>query len=256
MYGIVAPSEGGMYLEAGIHENVTLQKIEFGPAKEGGNINALKFVFANEAGELFEHMEFAINEQMHRDGGPRWGKTVDQLIENDYQNLGARIYHIASCFVSEQELTAFAQSFTATPIQANSPANAWKEYCKRVFQLFHNPPAQPGTPPTGKFLNVPLRIKVVYNKKGYTRFPGFVTKTNGFCERMDASPSTVHVTAKDKMRKPEPVANPDATSAAGGGWGAPAAEPAATQEPSANGQASGWGNDTGFQTFPAEQPGF
>lgn len=176
MYGISKDNSSRTvsYLPAGIHEDVKLDRITKEPAKEGSNQTTLRFHFSSN-GEKFVYSEFQVNEEMVKKYPGKF--SVEQALENAYNNLGDRIYHILASFVPQEAL--------------DFKSNSWDEFCDKVINIAGE-----------AFKPERFRIKVVYNKAGFTTFPNFPP----FIENITVSKTRLKINEKyDLMEKPKPT---------------------------------------------------
>jgi hypothetical protein len=154
MYGFDESTKiegGGNYIPAGIVENVVLQDVFYEPLKaDGDGDHVLKFLFADNTGATFNHIEFPIEYKRTLDMAKGWGKTsaeAEAFVRETYAAQGERIKHILSCFIPRDKCVFKANSF--------------KEFAEGVIALLGN--AHEG---------VEVRIKTVYKKNSsYTTFP-------------------------------------------------------------------------------------
>lgn len=184
-------------LKPGINENVKLTSITYGPsgAKEGAP-NALIFKFEGETGGTYEEKIFALDAERikknavdypkqhkadNKTKGYVKGKTITptEAVEIAVSRFNAKIKHIASKFIAEEEVIIKANNF--------------EDYSKQLINLLK-----------GK-LDVALRLKITYNAKNFYQLP-----FPPFIERMDAPAKMTINEQYDKIVKTEPDAEPQA----------------------------------------------
>ena len=147
MYGITEKTGALLNFNGGITENVTMTHIALEPAKEGSPSMVLRFFFQGESNELFTHTEFEINEANSRKNALNWRKDPEQVLKNEYENLGGRIKQILLSFIPESEI-----------LIPNS--ESWIKFGENIIALAGD-----------KYVGEKLRILLVYNKKNYLSFP-------------------------------------------------------------------------------------
>jgi hypothetical protein len=124
-----------MYMEAGIHENCKLDRVEVGVSINGNNFMA--FYFSDEQGQIVSHTEWE-------------PKGDDPLkVESKTNNLIERIKQIATKFMPVDAFIFEAKDFV--------------DFCKKTKFLLDK----------YGFVNKLVRIKVIYNSKGFTSLPGY-----------------------------------------------------------------------------------
>lgn len=142
----VVSSNNTKYLEAGIHENVKFTGVRMAESING-NIY-IEFKFEKDGKELI-HTEW---EPTLRPG------EVEEQVQNKATNQVTRITYILNCFYPKNMLT-FAGS-------------SYKEFATWVVNLLN-----------AANKDTLLRVKVIYNDKGYTALPSY--KTFAFIEPME-----------------------------------------------------------------------
>lgn len=146
MYGINKDTQvnESKYFDAGIHDEVTLEKVCYeNSKKDGTGKNVLAFHFKGKNGETFRHVEFPVD-------------ADDPKADSKFKNLGVRIKHILLRFVPEDQI-----------IIAN--VNSFEEYCNAVIALIGN-----------KNKETKVAIKLVYDDRGnlgFTKYVGFIANT-------------------------------------------------------------------------------
>jgi len=154
MYGFdeaTGEGKGGSYIPAGITENVTLKDILYEPLKaDGSGDDVLKFMFSDEHGASFTHIEFSIDPPKLKELCKTWGKNnseTESYIKQQFDAQGERIKHILSCFIPKDKCVFRASNF--------------QEFAEGVIKMVGD-----------TYVNVPCRIKTVYKKNSqYTTFP-------------------------------------------------------------------------------------
>lgn len=122
------------FIDAGIHENVEMTRVEFGISPKGKKF--LAFYFENAKGEKGSHTEWeAIAE------------TSEKLAEKEMNQM-SRIKQIALCFVPKEKFVFSAISF--------------EDFAKKVIEII-------GT----SYVGVKLRAKFVYSNGRYTSLPNY-----------------------------------------------------------------------------------
>lgn len=127
---------GSKYLEAGIHENVALQGAKTATSINGNNFLEIKF---EKDGKELTHTEW--------EPTPRPGATEEET-QKKATNQVSRIMQILKCFYPEEML-----AFSGT---------SYKEFITWVANLLNNADK-----------TKLVRVKVVYNQKGYTTLPNY-----------------------------------------------------------------------------------
>lgn len=166
------------FMDAGIHENVELTKIESGTSPNGNKF--LAFYFKNENGETGSHTEWEVTST---DPTQKAEKELNQI---------SRVKQIATCFMPS-ELFVFA-------------AKDFEDFANKTVKLLE-----------GKSTGVKLRVKFVYPKEtskftslpSYWRFR-FIERmdNNGFYGDKTAEKSTVKLLSMDRISRPKPDAIP------------------------------------------------
>lgn len=168
----------GAYMPVGINDNVTLANCEVLKSPQGRDY--IKFEFVNENGQIAQMTEWKNEKNM-------WIKTDDDLQQRDNQQFG-RILQILGSIAEnlpEVEFNSFAEMI-------NWVASVAKQYIP---------------------LNKKLRLKVIYDNKGYTK----VSNYGIFVEPMTTTESQIKLLKRDLLERPivadkEPATDPFGTS--------------------------------------------
>ena len=168
------PKNDVKFMNAGIHENVKLINVVKNVANNGSNF--LEFTFADENGSTMKHTEFEPT-------------TSSQNYEERVVKQMARILQILSVFFTKDQLVSGDLS----------TVNEFYQWVLNKYSVADN--------------TKQMRIKIVYNDRGYTTLPNYSTYT--FAESMDIAKenSKIRELSIDKFTRPvadkEPiVANP------------------------------------------------
>jgi hypothetical protein len=165
----------GNFMDAGIHENVEMVKVEYGKTP---NNEFIAFYFVGPKGEKLSHTEWKPKATANN--------TPEQLAEKELNQM-SRIKKIALNFLTKNEFVFSAHTFEA--------------FANKVVNLLGD-----------TFVGVKLRIKVVYSGK-YTSLPNYWKFP--FIERMDTIPADKSkikiLTGIDKMVR-EPDKTPTTTN--------------------------------------------
>lgn len=161
------------YMPVGINENITLKEVSVNVSPQGRNY--LEVIFQNSDGQTASMTEWKNEKNM-------WIKTDEELQSRDNQQFG-RILQIIDAINgghSDFEATSFLEMITW----------AKNEMTKNLG-------------PT------PLRLKVIYDKNGYTQ----VSKNGVFIEPMSTTESNIKLWKKDLLERPvvadkEPAMDP------------------------------------------------
>lgn len=147
------------YMPAGINENCVLKNAEFKMSPTGKPL--FQITFENEAGQTLPHTEWE----------PKmapWMKTEEEL-ENLMNKQYKRMLDILLCFYKDEEIDFNGEKFT--------------DFANYVVDKLNNADK-----------SVKLRIKVVYNKDGYTTLPNSVSRK--FIEPMSVTESEITIDPK------------------------------------------------------------
>ena len=161
------------YMPVGINENVTLKEVNVSKSPNGRDF--LEIIFENEQGQTASMTEWKNEKNM-------WVKTDEDLQNRDNQQFG-RILQVIDAVNgnhAEFEGSSFVEMI-----------NWVKQQLKTVQQA------------------TPLRLKVVYDKKGYTK----VSSLGKFVEPMNVEESQIKLWKNDLLERPvvadeEPAADP------------------------------------------------
>lgn len=156
------------YLEAGIHDNVRLDSVRVD--KSINDLNFIEFKFVAEDGRYMTHTEWE----------PRKSDMDnDESLQKKYDNQFSRMDQILQCFYPNDEDRVF-----------NS--ESFKELINWVADMLNKADK-----------SILLRIKVVYNDKGYTTLPKYAMYR--FIEPMSVVNENKSVIVKlniDRFEKP------------------------------------------------------
>lgn len=150
------------YMPVGINENVTLKEVNVLKSPQGRDY--LEFVFQNEDGQTASFTEWKNEKNM-------WIKTDEELQNRDNQQFG-RILQIVKCFKENPEFEgdSFAEMIN---------------WVKTVLTAI------------GEWDKQPLRLKVVYDKKGYTT----VSRNGIYVEPMSIEESQIKLWKNDLLER-------------------------------------------------------
>jgi hypothetical protein len=107
---------------------------------------------------------------------PKFG---EETFKQQTQNFNARMQHIASTLLGNDYDKKIQKS------------SSFAEYCNNFIEALR-----------GHFENVPLRMKFVFNKKGYITLPRF-TSNGGFIELASVNPTKLRITSFDTVEQPD-----------------------------------------------------
>lgn len=150
------------YMPVGINENITLKSVTVEKSPQGKDF--LRVTFENEAGQTAEFTEWKNEKNM-------WIKTDEDLQNRDNIQFG-RILQLINSFT------------TAPDVELNSFTDMIN-WVKATLDPFI--PA-----------NKKLRLKVIYDKKGYTQ----VSKYGTYVEPMDVKESQIKLFKNDLLERP------------------------------------------------------
>ena len=180
---------GGNYIPVGINENITLKEVNCNKTPQGRDF--LEIIFENEQGQTATMTEWK-NEKN------QWIKTDEDLQKRDNTQFG-RICQIIDCYY---------------PQRPDAELNTFVDMINWVKQML-----DPIIATKKK-----LRLKVNYDKKGYTR----VSQLGFFVEDMSVENSQIKIFKNDLMERPvvadkenndplnvPPAVTPDSESGAG-----------------------------------------
>lgn len=155
------------YMPVGINENVTLNAVNVMKSPQGRDY--IEFVFTNAEGQTASFTEWKNEKNM-------WIKTDEDLQRRDDQQFG-RILQVINCFYNE------APEFEG---------ENFVEMINWVKSVLEN------VKETAEWNKYPLRLKVVYDKNGYTR----VSSLGTFVEPMSIEQSQIKLWKKDLLERP------------------------------------------------------
>ena len=161
------------YMPVGINENVTLKEVNVSKTTQGRDF--LEIIFENEQGQTATMTEWKNEKNM-------WIKTDEDLQNRDNQQFG-RILQVIDA-VNGSHVDFEGNSFVEM-------INWVKQQLETIQQA------------------TPLRLKVVYDKKGYTK----VSSLGIFVERMSIEQSQIKLWKNDLLERPivadkEPAVDP------------------------------------------------
>jgi hypothetical protein len=165
-------------IEAGIHENVYLMPISTGKTNAGKAIVEFGLTFPSGRVILLSEYE-----------PTRFPEDSDMKYERNQRKALARLISISDVY---EELQA-EEMWDADATQSEK----MEQYATKLIAF------------EGR-KSIPLRIKLVYNKDGYLRFPNGINRkgenqaqSNVFMELMSAKPSQIVIKDTDNLTKPE-----------------------------------------------------
>lgn len=152
------------YMPVGINENVTLKDVTVEKTPNGRDF--IRIVFENEAGQTAEMTEWKNEKNM-------WIKTDEDLQKRDDQQFG-RLLQIVDSFGIRPEFegSSFLEMIT------------WVKDLLLKYKAMANNPK--------------LRLKVVYDKKGFTK----VSNLGVFVEPMTTEQSQIKLWKNDLLERP------------------------------------------------------
>ena len=150
------------YMPVGINENITLKEVSVEKSPQGKDF--LRVTFENEAGQTAEFTEWKNEKNM-------WIKTNEDLQNRDNLQFG-RILQLVNCFT------------TAPDVELNSFVDMIN-WVKSTVTPFISTKKK-------------LRLKVIYDKKGYTQ----VSKYGTYVEPMDVAESQIKLFKNDLLERP------------------------------------------------------
>lgn len=174
---------GSAYIPVGINDNVVLKEVNVNKSPSG--LDFLEIVF-EQNGATATMTEW-------KNTKSQWIKTDEELQNRDNLQFG-RIMQILNCYYSEIE-----------DVELNSFADMINWVKAKLTPMIAT--------------NKNLRLKVVYDNRGYTR----VSSNGIFVEPMDVKESQIVLTGRDKLTKPEIKADVESSD--------PLATPSSTPEP-------------------------
>ena len=160
------------YMSVGINDNVTLKEVNVNKSPQGKDY--LEFIFQNEEGKTASFTEWK-NEKN------TWIKTDEDLQNRDNKQFG-RILQIVKCFKNDPEFegSSFVEMIN---------------WVKTTLTTI------------GEWDKTPLRLKVIYDKKGYTT----VSKNGIYVEPMSTEESQIKLWKNDLLERPIVADNESST---------------------------------------------
>lgn len=160
------------YMPVGINDNVTLKEVNVNKSPQGKDY--LEFVFQDEEGKTASFTEWK-NEKN------TWIKTDEDLQNRDNKQFG-RILQIVKCFKNDPEFegSSFVEMIN---------------WVKTTLTTI------------GEWDKTPLRLKVIYDKKGYTT----VSKNGIYVEPMSIEESQIKLWKNDLLERPIVADNESST---------------------------------------------
>jgi hypothetical protein len=147
-------------MPAGTNENVKLVRVAYEPFKnDGTGDNVLKFEFKDEQNRSFTHNEWEIKPDRIKQNAQAWNTDYKDLLEKELASMSERIKHIMAAFMPYEDIKV--------------AGSTWAEFARAIIDNL-------GT----KFEDVPVRIKLILNKKDYCTFPK--RAINDFIVKMSA----------------------------------------------------------------------
>lgn len=153
------------YMNAGINEGVSIDKVEVKVSPNGNKMFDITFI--NEQGQTAVHTEWE----------PKmapWMKDKSDLERNQARQF-KKMLQILMCYYTDEQINFEGEDFMSFANYIATMLNAADKTKK-------------------------LRLKLVYNKDGYTTIPTTVDDT--FIEPMDVTESKIQITAKDIVVRP------------------------------------------------------
>ena len=177
------------YMPVGINENVTLKEVNVNKTENGRDF--LEIIFENEKGQTATMTEWKNEKNM-------WIKTDEELQKRDDQQFG-RILQVIDAVKGKHddfEGSSFVEMINWTKSQLD-----------RMIAV--------STSGTIEEIKMPVRLKVVYDKKGYTK----VSSLGTFVEPMGVEESQIKLWKNDLLERPvqadvEPAVDPLAGNSA------------------------------------------
>lgn len=160
------------YMPVGINDNVTLKEVNVNKSPQGKDY--LEFVFQDEEGKTASFTEWK-NEKN------TWIKTDEDLQNRDNKQFG-RILQIVKCFKNDPEFEG--SSFVEMINWVKTTLTTIGEWDKTL-----------------------LRLKVIYDKKGYTT----VSKNGIYVEPMNTEESQIKLWKNDLLERPIVADNESST---------------------------------------------
>ena len=152
------------YMPVGINENVVLNAVNVNKSPQGRDY--IEFIFTNAEGQTASFTEWKNEKNM-------WIKTDEDLQRRDDQQFG-RILQVINCFCQE------------TPEFEGESFFDMINWVKTTLDQIAEKDKQP------------LRLKVVYDKKGYTK----VSSLGTYVEPMSVEKSQIKLWKNDLLERP------------------------------------------------------
>lgn len=162
------------YLEAGIHEDVVLTDVKYGVTEKG--FEYLTFTFENKQGDKGTHTEYQVfSDKQYEAMLPEDRERFLEKIDNQKRRIG----QIVTTFVTRE--------------QYEFQANDFKTYAENIINILKD-----------SLNTVPVRIKFVYNNRGFTTLPSYWKYI--FIEPMTITKeqSKIRILSIDKMKRDVP----------------------------------------------------
>ena len=155
------------YMPVGINENITLKEVNVNKSPNGRDF--LEIIFENEQGQTATMTEWKNEKNM-------WIKTDEDLQRRDNQQFGRLLQIIDAVKDGHEEFegSSFVEMINWVKSQLNANLS------------------------TGGTLNHPVRLKVVYDKNGYTK----VSSLGVFIEPMSVKESQIKLWKNDLLERP------------------------------------------------------
>ena len=153
------------YMPVGINENIMLKEVNVNKSPQG--LDFLEIIFENKDGQTVTMTEWKNTKNM-------WIKTDEDLQRRDNQQFG-RILQVIYCYYPEKQVNFEGSSFVEMINWVKQTLDAVTE--KKAY---------------------PLRLKVIYDKKGYTT----VSKNGIFIESMNVAESQIKLWKNDLLERP------------------------------------------------------
>ena len=174
------------YMPVGINENITLKEVNVNKTPQGRDF--LEIIFENENGQTATMTEWKNEKNM-------WIKTDEDLQKRDDQQFGRILQVIDAAIGTHPEFEG----------------NSFTEMINWAKTVLSFEPVDENKQPYVK----KLRLKVVYDKKGYTK----VSSLGIFVEPMSVEESQIKLWKNDLLERPvvadrEPAADPLSITAA------------------------------------------
>lgn len=153
------------YMNAGINEGVSIDKVEVKVSPNGNKMFDITFI--NEQGQTAVHTEWE----------PKmapWMKDKSDLERNQARQF-KKMLQILMCYYTDEQINFEGEDFMSFANYIATMLNAADKTKK-------------------------LRLKLVYNKDGYTTIPTAVDDT--FIEPMNVTESKIQITTKDVVVRP------------------------------------------------------